>query len=272
MGEFEYADKILRKMQLIELEMLVEFDRICRKYDINYIIDAGTLLGAVRHSGFIPWDDDVDIRMLREDYIRFCEVCKFELSDKYFLQNYNTDKGYRWGFARILKNGTVFIRKGHEELKSRNGVFIDIFPNDNLPDTFPGFQLCTLLSLLCRKMLYSELGKIHAKTALKRAGFFLLDIFPKSWAHQGYEYLVKRYGKLYTNKVRCFGYGSREETIGFQREWFEDICEIEFEGISVKAPKKTHEFLVFSFGEDYMTPPPVEKRKPNHTATYIKLD
>ena len=82
----------LRKMQLIQLEMLTEFDRICRKYEIEYFIIAGTLLGAVRHGGFIPWDDDVDVAMKREEYEKFCKICGKELSSKgIFLQNYHTD-------------------------------------------------------------------------------------------------------------------------------------------------------------------------------------
>ena len=271
MSSLNYTPSLLRRLQLTELEMLKEVDRICREQGINYIIDAGTLLGAVRHGGFIPWDDDIDIRMLRRDYDRFCEICKTQLDKKYFLQTYQTDPGYRWGYARILKNGTTFIRQDHEEIKSRNGIFIDIFPNDNLPEDFLGYTFCTYASLFCRKMLYSQVGKNHGKSMWKRAGFWLLDLFPKRWAYRMYEYMTNRYKELETKKVRCWGWGSPEETAGFCKEWMEDTCDIKFEDIIVRAPVKTHEFLVHSFGEDYMTPPPEAERQPRHTAKYIKF-
>lgn len=271
MKAIEYTPEIIRQLQLTELQMLKELDRICRKYKISYIIDAGTLLGAVRHGGFIPWDDDIDVRMLRKDYEKFCRVCKKELSSEFFLQNHKTDLGYRWGYARILKNNTVFLRKDHEELKSRNGIFIDIFPSDVLPENGFGYHICTIVSWLCRKTLYSELGCRHAETPLKRLGFSFLNLFPKQWPHDLYKLLAFSFRNAKSPKVRCYGWGSQEETIGYKKEWMENTMDIEFEGILVKAPVNTHEILVHSYGEDYMTPPPPEQRHPKHPATYIEF-
>ena len=91
----KYTDETLKQLHSTILEMLIEFDRICRKYNIPYIIESGTLLGAVRNKGFIEWDDDADIKMLRKDYNKFCEVCEKDLDkNRFFLQNYNTDKNY----------------------------------------------------------------------------------------------------------------------------------------------------------------------------------
>ena len=118
----------LRKLQLIELEMLLEVDRICRENKIRYMISSGTLLGAVRHKGFIPWDDDLDTYMLREDFEKFCEEWNKDADkDKFFLQTYKTDPEYRWGYAKIRRKGTEYLRDGQEAIKCMSGVSMDIF-------------------------------------------------------------------------------------------------------------------------------------------------
>ncbi len=256
-------------MQNIELEMLRELDSICRKNQISYIIDGGTLLGAVRHGGFIPWDDDVDVRMLRKDYERFCKICETQLSQDYFLQTYQTDPGYRWGYARILKNGTIYKRKGQHKMTARNGIFIDIFPDDNLPDAWIPNKICTCLSWICRKILYSEVGALNKSNFCSWLGFQILNILPKEWGHKGMEYLSSKYQNMDTKHVRCFAWGSKQETKGFLKKWHMETTQIQFEGLTVWAPKDIHGFLTYSFGKDYMTLPPKEKRVPRHTVTYL---
>ncbi|MDR0784470.1 MAG: LicD family protein [Treponema sp.] len=123
----------LRKVQLIQLRILKELRRICVKHNIKYFLSDGTLIGAVRHHGFIPWDDDLDVGMLREEYERFCRVCKDELSVDYFLQNMDTDPGYAAPYAKLMLNGTEWIEHIHVKCEKRNGINIDIFPYDCIP-------------------------------------------------------------------------------------------------------------------------------------------
>ncbi|MCI9297948.1 MAG: LicD family protein [Lachnospiraceae bacterium] len=265
----EMDQNTLRKLQMTELEMLAELDRICRKNAIPYILDGGTMLGAVRHGGFIPWDDDVDVRMLRKNYDRFCEICRKELDSKYFLQTYRTDSGYRWGYARILKNGTVFKRKGQHKMTARNGVFIDIFPDDNLPAAFWGKKMCNGISWLCRKLLYSEVGALNKNKFSSWIGFNFLNMFPKYWGHKGVEYLTEKYADCNTPHVRCLSWGAGFESKGFLKKWHTETKEYTFEGLKVPGPIDMEGYLTHIFGTDYMKLPPEEKRYPGHVADYI---
>ena len=118
----EIKGEAFRKMQLTELDMLVEFDKVCRKYNINYVLFGGSLLGAVRHQGYIPWDDDADIGMLREDYETF-KRHKDEMNPNIcFFQDHDTDHEYRWGYGKLRRTGSTYVRVGQEHLKCKTGI------------------------------------------------------------------------------------------------------------------------------------------------------
>ena len=178
----ELDQDMLHKLQKRELELLLEVDRICRKNSISYSLDGGTLLGAIRHRGFIPWDDDADIMMTRSQYDRFYEACKTDLNtEKYFLQEFRTDPQYRWGYSKMRRNGTVFMREGQEHIKCHVGVCIDIFIFDKVPDEYLRRRLHWLCCLCIRKGLYSVVGKKKSNNILCRLGYGLLALFPRNF-------------------------------------------------------------------------------------------
>lgn len=118
---------ILRKAQLRMLDILVEIDKICTKHNIDYWLDYGTLLGAVRHSGFIPWDDDLDIGVLRKDYKRLLTILEKELPEQYFVQNRKNEKHYPYGWSKIVDKKSTIVSVEEVSVES-NGLFIDVFP------------------------------------------------------------------------------------------------------------------------------------------------
>ena len=130
----EIPPQELRKMQLLQFDMLVEMDRVCRANGIPYTISNGTLLGAIRHKGYIPWDDDADTMMLRQDYEKF-KQCADQLNpDICFFQDHSTDPEYRWGYGKLRRTGTEYIRAGQEHMKNKTGLFIDVFPMHGFPE------------------------------------------------------------------------------------------------------------------------------------------
>lgn len=122
--------EILKKLQMTELEILKDFDKLCEKYGLEYFLEGGTLLGAVRHGGFIPWDDDIDVLMPRADYEKLLALYQKNCLEGYYFQCIETDKNYWNFFGKIRKEGTLFVTKEEKDIQTHQGVFIDIFPID----------------------------------------------------------------------------------------------------------------------------------------------
>lgn len=250
----------LRKLQLIELELLVEFDRICRKYEIQYTLTGGTLLGAVRHGGFIPWDDDADVAMLREEYERFKKACQIELDSKFYFQDMRNTQGYRWGYGKLRKKGTLFLRENQEHMPYEQGVFIDIFPRDGVPDDYIMRKLHKFQCFCVRKSLWSEVGKVAHKQKNMRIWFGILNKMMGNHIYKIYEHLVERSNKKRTKLVRNLMFPVPNGKDGYLRAWYEESTELEFEGHRFMVNKSYKAWLIQEFG-DYMCFPPQEKRK-----------
>ncbi|MCF6205038.1 MAG: LicD family protein [Methylococcaceae bacterium] len=233
--------KELRKAQLIMLEMLVEFDLICKKHKLQYWLDAGTLLGAVRHGGFIPWDDDIDVSMPLEDYNRFIEIVEKELSKNIFFQTRQTDSEFKFDYIKLRSNkaSIVEFHEKDREINYHQGVFIDIFPMLTLENskenkkfyekTFEELRACSSISLhtpngkdepLKRERLIEVLNKKHQaweddSTKIIYSGkmpdvamwFDFQEIFPlKKMRFEGLDFFVPNNPNHYLNELYTFNY------------------------------------------------------------------
>lgn len=261
----------LRRMQLIQLDLLQEIDRICKKCNIKYAIIAGTLLGAVRHKGYIPWDDDADTAMLRDEYLKFREACKTELNtEKYFFQDHVTTPGYRWGFGRLMRKDTLYVRNNQEHMPYTQGVFVDIFPMDGVPDNYILRCLHCFKCFCVRKTMWSAVGRLSDKRPIMRKWFSLLYKIPEKTLYKIYEHLITTSNKKDTEYVRILTFPTPNKTFGYKRKWYSETAPIDFEGITFEGIKDYDDYLTFKFG-DYMTLPPESERQGHHYASELKL-
>lgn len=263
-------EKTLRKLQMIELELLIEADRICKKCGIKYNIIAGTLLGAVRHKGFIPWDDDADIAMLRDEYEKFRVACKTELdTTRFVFQDHRNTKGYRWGYGKLRRKNTLFLREFQEDMPYFQGVFIDIFPLDNVPDFYPLRCMHNLYCTIIRKTLWSAIGRKSDKNILMRFLFSILYKIPIDRVFNIYHNLIINSNRKKTKMVRILMFPTPNNEYGYYRKWYEKSADNVFEGYTFKGIAEYDEYLSFKFGE-YMSLPPESDRK-MHPVSDIKL-
>ena len=257
-------DDRFRKVQLLELEIAKEMKRICEKNNINYFLLWGSLLGAVRHEGFIPWDDDMDFGMLREDYEKFIEVCKKDLDPAFFLQTWDTDSEYPMHYAKLRLQGTHFVETFSEKASMNNGIFIDIVPFDHAPDGIVQRKIQGLKYFLCIRLLWIKKGmgeSMKAESKSKKIKYISFLAFSKLFSFNN----IKKYFKKVLNKYNAIQTkGIVGSASGYYRilpcAWAEKLENIKFEDIEMPAFKAKDEFLTAVYG-DYMTLPPPEERQ-----------
>lgn len=270
MQQYIVSTAELKEIQKIEKEMLIEIDRMCRKYNLPYNMVGGTMLGAIRHKGFIPWDDDADIAMLRVNYERFVEICKTELdTSRFYFQDIHQTEGYRWGYGKLRRKDTKFIRYGQEDMPYEQGIFVDIFPMDNVPDGKVKGYLHQCKCFILRKKLWSAVGQNVENNLIKRLWY-------AHWAKIPREKLIKQYDKLVdetrgkeTKKVRILTFPAPKGTDGFYKIWYQEQSYYDFEDIQLQGARDYDGWLRYKFGE-YMKWPPIEQRK-IHPVSKLKL-
>ena len=268
---------VLRKLQLVEKDILMDVVRVCDENDIEYFLSSGTLLGAVRHGGFIPWDDDVDIEMPVKEYYRFLEIAQKCLGEKYFVQNYMTDPNYNFAYTRIRKNNTTFLDVYHQAYQIHHGIWIDIFP---VVSVNPGFTLSLKrkwLSLCNFIQIQNSIDshKEEFKNMLGPCGLFIIRLFSmlpiktRQAIHRGMLKVVfdadpdkcTHMANVWGNITSVY---PKEVYIG-EPQW------IEFEGVPLKAPHDSIRYLEIKYG-DYLTPPPVDQRKGHGESCIIDFE
>lgn len=259
----------LRKLQMVEFELLSEVDRICRKNNIQYTLYAGTLLGAVRHKGFIPWDDDADIAFFPEEYEKFFEACRKDLdTEKFFLQDYRTDEYYRWGYAKLRRNNSAFVREGQEHMKYHNGICIDLFILYNVPDKLIFRKLYYGCFFCIRKILYSEVGKVAESNLIKKYLYMCLSRIPKKVVFSVSNAIL--YKKKAENVDLMYIPNAKSCKHGIPRKNLITNTELEFEGKKFYAMSGYKDVLRMAYG-DYMIYPPEVERESHNPASKIKF-
>lgn len=258
----------LRRVQLIQLDMIKEIDRICRKYNLKYNIAFGTLLGAVRHGGFVPWDDDADINMPYEDYLKLIEVIDSEIdSEKYYFRYQDKEEDCNITYAHLKRNGTVYTKRGRDGFKYHPGVFIDIVPIFNGAPNYLFHIIQTRICWTLRTACWAYMGAESEKRPLKRAYYRQLAKIGNKEAYRRF-IKVATFFKHKRNKMLFLnGLDRSPYNIGFvRRECFDDPIEIEFEGYKFLAPRDLEGVLNYCYGKDHMMYLPMVKRVPKNDA------
>lgn len=257
------------------LEILVEVDRICRKYQIRYTLEGGTLLGAIKYKGFVPWDDDLDIVMLREDYERFLQICKKELDHQFFLENNRISKELPLDFTKIRMNHTLYVEENSKDLSIHHGLFLDIFPIDNVSLRFLKPQINIIRILNCareykirKKYQKRKKDQIREKNQIKIV-CVVISILPIKWMNHFSFIAMTLFHSKKTEYVFELCTGNREFK-PLNRKVYEELIEVEFMGKKFFASKHYEEFLHSRFG-DISKLPPIEKRVPSHNIIKCKL-
>jgi len=255
----------LQELQELQFDTFKKIDNICRKNHVTYYLSGGTLLGSIRHNGFIPWDDDIDIAMMREDYDKFVEICKTQLEDEYFLQNYHTDLDFSPALSRVCIKGTYVKNDEIEHLKCNKSTYIDILPVDNIPDDDElalkhARQLAIIDRLIGLKLyLVGNEGFFPYKRYIKKVVSLVLEIIPLRYLQTKREQVMTRYSHCKTRRVcsTVSKYGYKKQMM--DRQIYGTPVLVKFEDGEFFAPQKYTEYLTQIYG-DYMQIPPEEKR------------
>lgn len=256
-------DGRLDAIQKMQLAYLLEVDRICKKHGIKYFLGGGTLLGAVRHHGFIPWDDDADIMMLREDYDHFAEIAQHELPPGMTFQSGKTDKNCFYEFNKLRVENTVFateLAKNHTDINV--GIAFDIFCHDKTANSALGRKLHLAATLFTRALVLNKWNhrKVDNGSRLQSAVTnFFIRLLPLRFSYFLMNHTISFFKRKKNPKYLYDGMGRNVYNGSFAAALLDEVTYMDFEGYPLPVPKRYDEYLTFLYG-DYMEPAPLSTR------------
>lgn len=260
----------------IQLEIFKEFILICKELNLKYYVIGGTALGTLRHGGFIPWDDDIDVGMPRSSYELFLKEAPKIISNQYFIQTHITDRFYPHNFAKIRDNNTTFIERNVKHLDINHGVYIDIFPLDGVSSSsIYNFFFKMKNKILTKKINeFFDLTMFQERRTLKSRVFqifvnFLLFRYNNQELVFMKDTLLKKkkYEDCDTIANFCGSWGEKEIV---PKSYFGEGRKMKFEDLNVVIPEKIEDYLLRLYG-DYMKLPPIQNRITHHYCSRIDL-
>lgn len=263
----------MAEVKRVELEILQEFMRVCDILNLRWYAGYGTTLGAIRHKGFIPWDDDVDVVMPRKDYEVFCKEAQEIFSKNYFVQTIETEEEYYQPFAKIRRSDTTFWEKGTANDHINHGIYMDVFPLDGYPTNWISEKMFMLKRIAYDNFLYQE-GRCEELHGYRKIIAICYRIFKGTLTRK--EAAIKKekmVSKIPYDKgklVSCM-VADTPKAEAVPVAVYGKGREVAFENVNIRVPAEYEIYLEKLYG-DYMQFPPVEKRVPLHTCIVIDTE
>ena len=270
----KYTNEQLKKIQDIEIEIAREIVRVCEKNDISFFTIGGTTLGAIRHNGFIPWDDDMDIGMCRKDYDRFLSVAPQQLSNGFIIQHYQFEQRTPTYHAKVMKTGTQFVESYAERIAIPHCVFVDIMPFDNIPsdqgevNKYRRSVKRTHQLFIAKSVWKTSLTrgvKKYLYTVLRIILHILLKPVPKKYLYKKLEQELRKYNGIETERMSSRGL----EVFECNKMDVFPTVKHQFESLVLPIPRNAERLLKHQYG-DFMKLPP-ENQRVGHAPKILKV-
>lgn len=260
------------ELHTVLLSAMKDFDQFCQANNLRYILHGGTCLGAIRHKGFIPWDDDIDIAMPREDYNKFLKIASRFSKNKYTIHTYSSDYTMLTNVMKIEINNSGF--SGVSGVKETGGAFLDVFPMSDIPNSKVGQKIQNKLAIFLNNIVYAKIGYIELSSIKSKIVFGTLSRLPRKFLGNLIEWVCVKFPHFNSRYVNIVATANYNGCTGYEwdltpKKYFEEIDRVEFEGEHFCITKYWDEYLTNHYG-DYMSPPPVEKRTNKHNMIKTK--